>query len=154
MSWQVFPFIIRISGFIRLSRTGLTLASENRIIGLGVIVTKKRPARKRVESPFAKNLKAILAERGLSQTAAASIAGVSPTVLNDWLHSTSVPNNLLAIQRLCRAINCDFEFLLTGSQTKLNLKEIALTELFESEADLSFSGIFQIEAKRLRVRKG
>lgn len=117
-------------------------------------MTKSRPARKRIESPFAKNLKAILTERGISQTAAASIAGVSPATVNDWLYASAAPNNLIAIQKLCRAMNCDFEWLLTGSQSKVDLKEIALTELFESEADPSFSGIFQIEAKRLRVKKG
>ncbi|MEK6627204.1 MAG: helix-turn-helix transcriptional regulator [Bdellovibrionota bacterium] len=117
-------------------------------------MTNKRPARKKVESPFAKNLKAILAERGISQTAAASIAGVSPPTVNDWLHASAAPNNLIAVQKLCRAMNCDFEWLLTGSQSKVDLKEIALTELFESEPDPSFSGIFQIEAKRLRVKKG
>lgn len=107
-----------------------------------------------MDSPFAKNLKAILAERALSQTAAATIAGVSPATLNDWLHSTAVPNDLISIQRLCRALNCDFEWLLTGSQSKINIKEIALAELFESESDPSFSGIFQIEAKRLRIKRG
>lgn len=117
-------------------------------------MNNKRPARKKVESPFAKNLKAILTERGISQTAAASIAGVSPATLNDWLHASAVPNNLISIQKLCRAMNCDFEWLLTGSQSKVDFKEIALTELFESESDPSFSGIFQIEAKRLRVKKG
>ena len=44
-----------------------------------------KPARKKVQSPFAKNLKSILAERGLSQKAAAEIANVTPATLNDWL---------------------------------------------------------------------
>lgn len=117
-------------------------------------MNKKRPARKKVESPFAKNLKAILAERNISQTAAASMAGISNATFGDWLHSSNVPNNLIAVQRLCRALNVDFEFMLTNSQSKIDFKEIALTELFESESDPSFSGIFQIEAKRLRVKKG
>ena len=117
-------------------------------------MTKKRPARKRVESPFAKNLKAILAERGLSQTAAASIAGVSPATLNDWLHASAVPNNLLSIQKLCRALNCNFEWLLCDSATPTDSKEISMAELFQSEPDPTFSGIFEISARRLtRIKK-
>ncbi len=108
-----------------------------------------KPVRKKNQSPFAKNLKAILAERGLSQKAAAEVAGVTPATLNDWL-AGSVPNDHIAVQRLARALDCSFEWLLTGSETKPDSKSISLTELFESEIDPSFSGIFEISARRLR----
>lgn len=73
-----------------------------------------KPARKKIQSPFAKNLKLILTERGISQKAAAEIANVTPATLNDWL-AGSVPNDHIAVQRLCRALGCSFEWLLTGS---------------------------------------
>lgn len=117
-------------------------------------MAKPKPAKKRIESPFSKNLKSILEERGVSQKAAAAIAGVTPVTINDWIHNTSsAPQNHIAIQRLCRALNCDFEWLLTGSQSRVDLQNISMAELFESEPDPSFSGIFEISARRLRRKK-
>lgn len=114
-------------------------------------MAKPKPAKKRIESLFSKNLKSILEERGVSQKAAAAIAGVTPVTINDWIHNTSsTPQNHLAIQRLCRALNCDFEWLLTGSQSRVDLQNISMAELFESEPDPSFSGVFEISARRLR----
>lgn len=117
-------------------------------------MAKRKPAKKRIESSFSKNLKSILEERGISQKAAAAIAEVTPVTVNDWVHNaSSSPQNHLAIQRLCRALNCDFEWLLTGSQSRVDIKDISMTELFESEPDPSFSGIFEISARRLRRKK-
>lgn len=53
-----------------------------------------KPARKKVQSPFARNLKAILAERGLSQKAAAEVANVTPATLNDWLAGSNPSDHL------------------------------------------------------------
>ena len=108
-----------------------------------------KPARRKVQSPFAKNLKAILAERGLSQKAAAEVAGVTPATLNDWL-AGAVPSDHIAVQKLCRAMDCSFEWLLTGAESKLDPLKLSMSELFESENDPSFSGIFEISARRLR----
>lgn len=108
-----------------------------------------KPARKKIQSPFAKNLKLILTERGISQRAAAEIASVTPATLNDWL-AGSVPNDQIAVQRLCRALGCSFEWLLTGSDSKVEPKAISMAELFDSEPDPSFAGIFEISARRLR----
>ena len=119
-------------------------------------MTKKRPARKKVSSPFSKNLKAILSERGLSQSAAAVIAQVSPATIHDWIYSSGggAPSDPMALQRLCRALNCNMEWLLCGSTTPVDSKEISLAELFQSEPDPTFSGIFSIEARRLtRIKK-
>jgi transcriptional regulator with XRE-family HTH domain len=117
-------------------------------------LAKRKPAKKRIESPFSKNLKSILDERGVSQKAAAAIAEVTPATINDWIHNTSsTPQNHLAIQRLCRALKCDFEWLLTGTQSRVDIKDVSLSELFENEPDPMFNGIFQISATRLR-RKG
>ncbi len=108
-----------------------------------------KPNRKKVQSPFAKNLKAILAERGLSQKAAAEMAGTSTSTINDWLASVQ-PTDMMCVQRLARALKIDFELLVTGSQSRIDIKDISMTELFDSEPDPSFSGIFQISATRLK----
>lgn len=111
-----------------------------------------KPARKKNRSPFAKNLKAILAERGISQKVAAEMAGTTTSTVNDWI-AGSQPSDLISVQKLARALKVDFELLLTGSQSRINLHELSMTELFESEPDPSFSGIFEISAKRLRRKK-
>lgn len=111
-----------------------------------------KPTRKKIQIPFAKNLKAVLAERGLAQRAAAQIAGVSPAVLNDWL-AGATPSDHIAVQRLAKGLGCSFEWLLTGTEDRPDFKGVSMSELFEIEDDASFSGIFQISAKRLR-RKG
>lgn len=112
-----------------------------------------KPARKKNQSPFAKNLKAILSERGISQKAAAEMAGTNTSVVNDWC-AGSQPADLISVQKLARALKVDFEFLLTGVQSRLNIQDISMTELFETEADPTFSGVFRIEAHRLRRKEG
>lgn len=113
----------------------------------------KKPIRKRVESPLAKNLKAILEERGISQRTAAEIAGVNSATVNQWL-SGSQPNDPMAVLRLCKGHKCDFQWLLTGSSPeRSNPSEIGLTELFDIQNEPDFSGIFMIEAKRLKRRE-
>ncbi|MCM2354112.1 MAG: helix-turn-helix domain-containing protein [Pseudobdellovibrio sp.] len=111
-----------------------------------------KPARKKHQSPFAKNLKAILAERGISQKIAAQMAGTTTSTVNDWI-AGSQPADLISVQKLSRALKIDFEYLLTSSQSRINLQELSMTELFDSEPDPSFSGIFEITAKRLRRKK-
>jgi len=111
----------------------------------------KRPTRKKVESPFAKNLQLILEERSISQTAAAEIAGVGISSINDWLNGVQ-PHDLRPIIKLCEALSCDFQWLLTSTKSKTTSKNISLHELFEIEEGTSFSGIYKIEAKRLKRR--
>jgi transcriptional regulator with XRE-family HTH domain len=115
-------------------------------------LAKKKPARKRVSSPFAKNLGRVLSERGISQRAAAELAQVQPSVLSGWL-TGSQANDPIAIQRLARGLGCSFEWLLTGSDSQLEVGKISMAELFDGEPDPSFSGIFEISARRLRRKK-
>ena len=114
-------------------------------------MSKAKPARKKIESPFAGNLKRLMHDRGLSAKAVAELAEVSPSVVQDWL-SGSVPHNLNSVAKLSNAIKSDFQWLLTGEHGKVNVKEMSLSELFEIEPDPSFSGIFMLEAKRLKKR--
>ena len=115
-------------------------------------MNKLKPARKKRSSPFAKNLKEILEARGITQRGAAELAQVGVAVINDWL-SGSIPHDHEAVLRLCRGLKTDFQWMLTNTHTETKIKEMSIQEIFETENDPAFSGIFQIEAKRLKRRK-
>lgn len=113
---------------------------------------KKENRRKKTSSPFSGNLKALLLERGINQKSAADIMGISVSVVHDWLQGT-YPNDPMPLLKLCKAINCDFQWLLTG-QRSTPIATDNLQEIFDIEDEPDFSGIFKIEAKRLKVKKG
>jgi len=110
-----------------------------------------KPKRRKAESPFKDNLKAILNERGISQKGAAEIMGVSITVVHDWLQG-SYPNDPSAVLKVCKAIGCDFQWMLTGEDSSKNQIQSNLAQFFDIEDEPMFSGIFKIEAKRLKKR--
>jgi transcriptional regulator with XRE-family HTH domain len=112
---------------------------------------KRKPIRKRVESAFATNLKNLLKERGLNLKTASHLAGVNPAVIHAWVNGGQ-PHDLNAVAKLAEALKTDFQWLLTGMNSKLELKNLALTELFDVQDDPTFSGIFLLEAKRLKRR--
>jgi len=118
-------------------------------------LAKRKPIRKKVESPFSKNLQAMLSERAISQSAAAKLAQIPAATLHDWIYGSNiVPQDIRAVQRLCRALGCSFEWVMTGEISPVDFKNISLTELFQSEPDPTFSGIFEITARRLtRIKK-
>lgn len=111
---------------------------------------KSKPARKPLNSPFAKNLKMILESRQISQRAAAEIAGVSPTVIANWLVGQS-PHDFLAVHRLAVGLGVSFEFLLTGEGSLVPVPSAAIEDLFEIHE--AFEGIFRISAQRLTRKK-
>lgn len=113
---------------------------------------KQKPVRKKRRSPFAKNLKEIMEARGITQRGAAELAGVGVAVINDWL-AGSIPHDHEAVLRLCRGLKTDFQWMLTNFHPDSKVQEMSLQEIFETENDPAFSGIFQIEAKRLKRRK-
>ena len=110
----------------------------------------KTPRRKRVDAPFAENLKKILAERGVSIRAAAELARIPASVISSWI-SGGMPHDLIAVQRLSSALKVNFEFLLTGKNTQVEKTDISLSELFTEEKS-GFEGIYKITATKL-VRK-
>lgn len=114
-------------------------------------MNKVKPTRKKIPSPFARNLKKILEERGISQRGAAEIAGVNVAVLHDWLNG-SVPHDHSAVLKLCKALSCDFQWLLTDTHAQIEAKDFSISEIFDVQDDPDYSGIFMIEAKRLRRR--
>ena len=112
----------------------------------------KKPIRKRVDSPFKDNLSSLLKERGISQRGAAEIMGVSVAVVNDWLQG-AYPNDQSAVLKFCKAVKCDFQWLLTGEQSQGEDSRTNLSEIFDIQNEPAFSGIFMVEAKRLKKRE-
>ena len=110
-------------------------------------------AKTKTKSPFAQNLKSVLSDRGITQKAAAELANVPASTIGDWL-SGVMPSDPLAVQRLCRALKCDFEWLLTGAKGRTNFSEIPLSEVFDITDEPDFSGFFEISARRLRKKGG
>jgi transcriptional regulator with XRE-family HTH domain len=108
--------------------------------------------KKKVESPFAKNFAQVLKQRNLSQKAVGEIAGVAPSVISDWL-AGAIPQDLNALMKICQALNCDFQFLLTGIHSRPDVKDISLSELFDVSDVPDFEGVFQIQMKRLTRKK-
>lgn len=104
------------------------------------------------QSVFSQNLNKLLKDRGISQRAAAELAGVNPSVVNDWCNG-AVPRDLKAVSKLCKALSTDFEWILTGEASEQRKYDPKLEDFFEVEKDSSFSGIFQIEAKKLKRKK-
>ncbi|MGE4233210.1 MAG: helix-turn-helix domain-containing protein [Bacteriovoracia bacterium] len=105
-----------------------------------------RPRRARVDSPFAKNLKAIMDKRSLTHREVAEMSGVATSVVNDWL-AGSQPYDLNKVGMLAKNLGVSFERLLINSETKPS--DLAITELF-TELDVEeLSGLFLISVKRL-----
>jgi transcriptional regulator with XRE-family HTH domain len=101
-------------------------------------------------SVFSKNLRGLLKDKGLSLREAARIAGVSPSVMSGWT-AGSVPNDPVALLRLTESLGVDFQMLLTGKPSN-SLSARQMEEVFEVEEAIDFSGVFLIEAKRLKWR--
>ncbi len=107
--------------------------------------------KKKIDSPFGKNLKAVMTERSLSVRGIAEIAGVGPSVVQDWLSGTN-PHDYLSVSKISHTLKIDFQWLLTGTHSQVNVKNLSLSEIFDVQPDPSFSGMFIIEAKRIKKR--
>lgn len=104
------------------------------------------------KSIFATNLEKLLKERKLTQKVLADIAGVSPSTMNEYLNGNQ-PQSMEAVLKISESLKVDFQWLLTGENSRSNLKDMSLAELFDMEDEPSFSGVFQIEMKRLKRKK-
>jgi transcriptional regulator with XRE-family HTH domain len=92
-------------------------------------------------------------ERSLSQRAVAEMCGVQVSVVNGWT-AGALPADPQAVLRLCKALGLDFQQMLTGEFSNFAPKDLKMEDLFETQTEPAFSGLFQIEAKRLRRRTG
>jgi transcriptional regulator with XRE-family HTH domain len=112
---------------------------------------RRKPIRKRIKSPFSENLRSTLAERSINLKSAAELAGTSPPVVHAWLNG-GMPHDLGAVAKLAKALNCDFQWLVTGTRNDVPIQDRPLSEIFDIQDDPAFSGLFLLEAKRLKRR--
>lgn len=111
-----------------------------------------RPKKDNSKSPFPKLLKALLAERRVSQRQAAKAAGVSPATINGWISGVS-PEDYLSVQRLAEFLGTTMSYLLTGKNEAYRLdQQPTLTELFSE--GIKVSGIYRIQVTQLVPRSG
>lgn len=140
---------INTSGSVRLNGSGWfeeVLPSDSLPMGTG-----KRGRKPKGESPFTKNFVNLLKEKKCSHRKAAEIAGVAPSVISNWT-AGSTPNNLAALLRLTEALGADFQFILTGIRSDA-VPIHRLGEIFEVEDQPNLTGIFQMEIRRLKLRR-
>jgi len=88
-----------------------------------VLSRKPKP---KIEQPFAKILTRLLMERKLTNKQAGAIAGVSPSVIQDWKTGTS-PGDLTALKSLADGLGVSVSFLISGEEDKtknINVKAV------------------------------
>ena len=108
--------------------------------------------KKGTKSIFATNLDKLLKERKLTQKVLADIAGVSPSTMAEYLNGNQ-PQNMEAVLRICESLKVDFQWLLSGQNSRANLKDISLSEIFDVSDEPDFEGVFQNSMKRLKRKK-
>jgi len=101
--------------------------------------------------PFAKTLRSLMTEKGISVRRAAESAGVATSTVDDWRAGTT-PADYLAVKRLARALGVSFSFLLTGEDEE-NRAPTTVTEVF-SDGGILFDGYAKISIQRLVPRNG
>ncbi|WP_374032203.1 helix-turn-helix domain-containing protein [Bdellovibrio bacteriovorus] len=99
---------------------------------------------------FAANLKLVLKERGLSSRAGAEIAGVPASTFSQWLAGT-VPLDLESVHRFAKGVGVDFQWLLIGKTEPPPV--VSIKDFYDVSDEPDLSGVFLIEAKRLKPKQ-
>lgn len=105
------------------------------------------------QAPFSKILRSLMQEKGLTVREAASMAGVSPSTLDDW-RGGALPADYSAVKRLAQGLGVSFSFLLTGEDdARPSGGPPAIAEVFEDGGAL-FDGYARISIQRLIPMSG
>lgn len=110
----------------------------------------KKPRRKRTESVFSNNFKKVLTDRQITLKMASELAEVPYSTIADWQNG-AVPNQIEAVGRFCKKLGVDFEWLMLGTKSSIDVEQLPPEELFD-EQDVGLEGIFRIKAVRLVKR--
>lgn len=89
-------------------------------------------------------------ERGLTLKQVAQLAGVSISVVQNWLEGKT-PHDLQAVSKLAKGLGISFKSLLLG-EAETNHQPATISELFDEQ--LWFDGYAKITINRLIPRKG
>jgi len=109
----------------------------------------RKTVKREKQDQWGQRLRSVLNEKKISYRRAASLAGVSVSVIDSWTGNSS-PANLQAVRRLCDALDISFSWLLTGAFEKTD-RQISLAESFETVP--YFDGLARIRIDRLIPRK-
>lgn len=108
--------------------------------------------RKRVgPTPFAKILRLLMEEKGISVRRAAEMAGVGISTIDNW-RAGALPEDYSAVKRLASRLGVSFSFLLTGEEDSREGNAPAISEVFEDGGAI-FDGYAKIMIQRLIPRK-
>lgn len=108
--------------------------------------------RKRTTSPFAKNLSALLKEKGMGVREAARIAGVSHGTISNWCAGVA-PDDFMSVKKLAQTLGVTFSWLMTGEdESRPNGSFPAVAEVF-TDGEMLFDGFAKITVQRLIPKK-
>ena len=113
-----------------------------------VIMADKKKDIQKEELQFPKMLKKLLKDRSITQKQAASLAGVTESVLSDWI-SGCAPQNLIAVKRLAKSLGVSVSYLLFGESD--DGFKISLEELIKAEDAPVMSGLYKIELTKIKI---
>jgi transcriptional regulator with XRE-family HTH domain len=103
-------------------------------------------------TPFAKILRSLMTEKGMTVRQAADLAGVGSSTIDDW-RGGALPEDYSAVKRLASGLGVSFTFLLTGEEDRREHAILpSVTEVFEDGGAL-FDGFAKITIQRLIPRK-
>ena len=113
-----------------------------------VVMADKKKDIQKEELLFPKMLKKLLKDRSITQKQAASLAGVTESVLSDWI-SGCAPQNLIAVKRLAKSLGVSVSYLLFGESD--DGFKISLEELIKAEDAPVMSGLYKIELTKIKI---
>lgn len=103
-------------------------------------------------TPFSKILRSLMTEKNLSVRAAADIARVGISTIDNW-RAGALPEDYSAVKRLANGLGVSLSFLLTGEdEVRGNDQVPTITEAFDDGGTL-FDGYAKITIQRLIPRK-
>ena len=100
-------------------------------------------AKSKSSFPFAKNLSALLEERGITVRDAARKIGVSPSTIVDWKSGVS-PTDYEAVRKLSKLLGVTMCYLLTGFEEGYTSNPPPISSVFEP-GQILFDGIASIK---------
>jgi transcriptional regulator with XRE-family HTH domain len=110
-----------------------------------------KKTRRKDQSHFAKNLRALMAEKKITVRKAADIAGVGVSTIDNW-RSGALPEDYAAVKLLAHRLGVSFSFLLTGEDDSAAERLPSIAEVFDDAGSL-FDGYAKITIQRLVPRK-
>ena len=103
-------------------------------------------------TPFAKILRSLMSEKGITVRQAAEVAGVGVSTIDDW-RGGALPEDYSAVKKLAHNLGVSFSFLLTGEEDQRGQAMLpSVTEVFDDGGAL-FDGFAKITIQRLIPRK-